>query len=129
MPVKRKKIFIICPVRGAKECEIKELEEYVSKLESNGHKVYYPPRDTKQDDPIGIRICSANKKAVMEADEVHVYWDDESEGSRFDLGMAFMANKPIILINKDRIKPTPRKSFKNVLLALDSKHKKKQKCF
>lgn len=42
-------------------------------------------------------------------------------GFLFDFGMAFMADKPIALTNRKKVKKTPHKSFQNVLLALDDK--------
>lgn len=118
-----KKIFLICPVREITEEENQFLQDYIAKLESQGHKVYYPPRDTNQDDPIGLNICSENRKAIKEADEIHIYWSGKSEGSRFDFGMTFMTEKPIVLINRDKIRRTPYKSFQNVLLELDAKYR------
>jgi len=118
-----KKIFLICPVRGINEEEAQFLQDYLSDLESKGHKVHYPPRDTNQNDPIGLNICSENRAAIRNADEIHIYYTSKSEGSKFDFGMLFMAEKPLILINKDKIKRTPHKSFENVLLELDAKYK------
>lgn len=115
----RKKIFIICPVRGASKMDKDTLETYVSCLEAMGCDVHYPPRDTYQKDPVGLRICSENREGIKWADEVHVYWTEGSEGSRFDLGMAFISGKPIYLINRNGVKKTPHKSIQNVLLGID----------
>ncbi len=48
-----------------------------------------------------------------------VFCNPASEVSRFDIGMSFMAEKPILLINRAEVQPTPEKSFNNVLLAPD----------
>lgn len=122
---KQKRVFIVCPVRGIEEEGKQFLQDYVSKLESQGHSVHYPPRDTKQDDPVGLRICSDNREAIEKSDEVHVYWSGKSEGTKFDLGMAFSEGKPVVLINRDKVESTPYKSFQNVLLELDSKYREK----
>ena len=114
------KIFLICPVRNITDDENRFLQDYISDLEKKGKKVHYPPRDTNQDDSIGLNICSENRDAIRNADEVHIYWNSTSSGSGFDFGMAFMIEKPIKLINKDKIEKTPYKSFQNVLLKLDS---------
>ncbi len=121
-----KKVFIICPVRGAAQKDSLFLETYVSMLEELGAEVHYPPRDTEQYDPrgLGYNICHENRDAMREADEVHVYWTKESEGSRFDLGMALMREKPVFLINKWDVERTPYKSIQNVLLGLDKKYSK-----
>lgn len=122
---KQKRVFIVCPVRGIEEDEKQFLQDYVSQLESQGHAVHYPPRDTKQDDPVGLRICSDNREAIEKSDEVHVYWSEKSEGTKFDLGMAFSEGKPIVLMNRDKAESTPYKSFQNVLLELDSIYREK----
>jgi len=116
-----KKIFLICPVRGVTDEEKEFLNNYLINLESTGYRVHYPPRDTNQDDPIGINICSQNRDAIKKADEIHIYWNSKSEGSLFDFGMAFMAEKPIRLINPE-ILQTDKKSFQNVLIALNKRY-------
>ena len=144
-----KKIFLICPVRYGKKLtrENKKIQEkikqYVEKLEKVGHKVYWPLRDTNQDDPIGLKICTDNGMAILDADEVHIWWywqekkwwqkliwwikEKKSTGSLFDFGMAFMLflilDKKIILANPKNVKPTKNKSFTNVLLSLHKKEK------
>lgn len=114
-----RKIFLICPVRKATDPEKEFLKRYVSELERQGHKVHYPKRNTNQNDPVGYDICSENRAAIENADEVHIYFNPESPGSLFDFGMAFMAKKPITFINAEDIPRTPEKSFQNVLHALD----------
>lgn len=120
--MKKKKIFLICPVRNFDEEEQKKIEEYVKNLENQGHEVYWPIRDTNQDDPIGIEICTDNGWAIIWADEIHIWWQPESEGSKFDFGMSFLCyildDKKIILANPDDVKRTTGKSFENVLLTL-----------
>ncbi len=120
-----RKIFLICPVRIISEAEKQYLEDYISRLETAGHKVHFPPRNTNQNDLVGLNICSENRAAIMGADEIHIYYNPKSEGSLFDFGMTFMADKPIKLINKYDIERTPYKSFQNVLLELDEKYKSK----
>lgn len=145
--MKNKKIFLICPVKYGKKLTRKhkkiqeKIKQYVEKQERLGRKVHWPPRDTDQNDPIGLRICTDNGKAILEADEIHIWWqwqekkwwqrwmwwikEKKSTGSLFDFGMGFMCyilgNKKIILANPEEVKPTEKKSFNNVLLALDSK--------
>lgn len=122
MGLEEKSIFVICPVREATEEEKKFIEDYVSMKEKEGYKVHYPKRDTDQTDPIGLRICRDNRNAIRDANEIHIYWNGKSKGSLFDIGMSFMAEKPIVLFNRDQVKKTPTKSFENVLLELDSQH-------
>lgn len=113
-------VFLICPVRDANPEQKKVMEEYITKLESEGKVVYYPARDTDQIDPIGYRICCDNRQAIFDSKEVHLFYDKTSQGSLFDLGMTFMADlimdKPIKLVNKDDIEITPHKSFGNMIV-------------
>lgn len=118
-----RRVFVICPVRGIDDREKQFLDSYVAGLESNGIGVHYPPRDTKQDDENGLNICSQNRKAIEDSDEVHIYYNPNSEGSKFDLGMAFMSKKPIKLINLKDVQRTPHKSFQNVLLELNTRYR------
>jgi nucleoside 2-deoxyribosyltransferase len=114
------KVFLICPVRGATDKETKEIDGYVKSLEDKGIEVYWPARDTCQTDPIGYAICCANWNAIREADEIHVWYNPTSQGSLFDLGMAFELCKPIFLANRKSVAPTDGKSFANFLLYLDA---------
>jgi hypothetical protein len=116
------KIFIICPVRNV-ELEVSEqLRVYVAGLEQAGHEVHWPSRDTDQSDDHGIGICITNCDAIIGADEVHIWWDPDSTGSKFDLGMLFALLrvglvKKVVMI--DPVSYTPLKSFENVLRALE----------
>lgn len=112
------RIFLICPVRDITNEEKVAIEKYVSELEQAGHLVHWPLRDTNQDDPIGLRICSDNRQAIVLADEVDVWWNATSKGSYFDLGMAFALGKKIILANPEAVQPTEGKSFGNMLIAI-----------
>lgn len=84
-----KQVYLICPVRGVSEEQTAELDEYVETLESWGWTVHYPPRDVNQEDPAGgINIFMAHLRAMLQSDEVHIFWDKTSSGSHADLGMA-----------------------------------------
>lgn len=112
-------IYVLCPVRKATEEEKQFLDQYVANLEADGHTVHYPPRDANQADPSGLEICTTHREALREADEAHLYWKGSetgqgSEGSVFDFGMIFMADKKVVLIND--VERTPHKSYTNVLL-------------
>lgn len=48
-------VGIICSVRSGADKEY--IEEYIKMLESKGVRVFYPSRDTNQEDSGGIRIC------------------------------------------------------------------------
>ena len=89
-----KKIFLICPVRKDDPVIQEKIERYVKKLEEDGYKVYWPKRDTEQDDPTGgYMICWANFQTMSDAEEVHIWYDESSNGSKFDMGGLFMLKK------------------------------------
>jgi hypothetical protein len=114
----QKRIYIICPVRNVKEHDKKNIEDYVRMEEAKGNKVFYPARDTIQDDGI-VNVLTSDREGMHKSNEVRVYYTEYSIGSIFDCGMAFMSYKPILLINREAVKPTPGKSFENFLLELD----------
>jgi nucleoside 2-deoxyribosyltransferase len=103
--------FLICPVRGH---STEETRAVVTGLETAGWVVHWPPRDTNQDDPTGLRICGTNLAAIRSADAVHVVWDGQSQGCLFDLGMAFALGKRVIPIHLPV--PTEGKSFQNMVV-------------
>ena len=109
-------IYLICPVRNCSEEVNKYMKLYVSKLERDGHEVHFPPRDVEQDQE-GYSICDAHRTAMLEADEVHFWWDPDSKGSHFDFGMAFMldAFKEVKFVTAKDIEETPHKSYSNVI--------------
>lgn len=104
------KICVICPVRNGTPIEVYDHVEY---LEGCGHEVYLPPRDTPQDNPVGFEICRKNCLAIQGAEEIHVYYEQTSQGIHFDLGMAFALRKPIYLINE--VEDKDGKSFIKVI--------------
>ena len=111
-----KRIFLICPVRNATPEQRNGIEAYINQQERMGNEVYYPARDTNQIDSTGgWRICSDNKCAICNADEVHIFWDDKSVGSIFDLGVAFALDKKLIVVNPESIDTSNTKSFHNVI--------------
>ena len=105
--------FLICPVRGVDQAEIRP---FVEALEADGWKVHWPPRDTNQDDHLGLRICTDNAKAIEVADVMHVIWDGKSQGCLFDLGVAFALRKRVIALSLPPA--TSGKSFQNMIVAL-----------
>lgn len=109
------KAFVICPVRNI-EPEFRDLLEQEIKRREKYFDVYYPARDTDQNDSCGLRICNDNLRAIKRAKIVFVAWDGKSQGSLFDLGMAFALKKEIIILH-DNLFPekTDGKSFANML--------------
>lgn len=102
--------FLICPVRGHEQAETQKI---VAELEAAGYQVHWPPRDTNQSDPTGLRICQDNYAAIEAAEVVHFVWDGKSQGCLFDLGMAFAMGKKVIPLSMPD--PTEGKSFQNMV--------------
>jgi hypothetical protein len=109
------KIYLICPVRKATPEYSQAARSYVAQLESLGHQVYWPTRDTDQIDPAGLRICKDNRGGIEAADEVHVIWDGQSQGSIFDLGIAFAMRKKIVPVIGSFPPRTEGKSIQNMV--------------
>jgi len=80
----------------------RQLDAYVDTLEADGALVYYPGRDSsiaKSHDE-ARELVAGQRDEIASADEVHVWWEPQSFGSHFDLGMAFAMGKPTVLVNK-----------------------------
>ncbi len=121
--VEKKKVYLICPVRGVSDDEKDFLDKYVAGLESSGFQVHYPPRDVEQNDSSGINIMISHREAMKNSDEVHAYWNGKSQGSYVDFGMFFMMkyfNQRLKFVLANEIQRTQHKSFENVLLDLES---------
>jgi hypothetical protein len=88
------------------------LKDYVERLEVDGHQVHWPYRDTDQT-ASGFDICLQNKMAILAADEVHVSYNSASQGTHFDLGMAFSVGKVIKVIHNETY--GPGKSFARMI--------------
>lgn len=123
------KIFFISPVRQVTEETKKACLEYVEKLEMKGHRVHWPIRDTDQSDPVGIKICDTNSRAILEADEIHVWFVPTSTGTHFDLGETYILirilgyKKKVVFVNRDefskKIEDMAARQMKDYLLVLD----------
>jgi nucleoside 2-deoxyribosyltransferase len=108
-----KKVFIICTVRGASDEYKKKLEDYVAKLEKEGCEVHLPHRDTNQE-ASGYEICMQNTRAITLAHEVHIFYNPDSQGTHFDMGVAFANGRKIVIVENIEYDPT-KKSFARML--------------
>lgn len=124
--------FLICTVREADDSDLAFLEKYVEEHAALGWNIYYPTRDTNQvDETEGYRICQDNNRAMRDSKTVSVYWTSKSQGTKFDLCMAFeqhrVSGKPIYLANRSTVEEMVaeqkaqgvKKSFEMALLKLD----------
>lgn len=98
------KIFLISPVRNATEEQRQEIEKYKNLCEQEKYKIHTQHVDTIQTDILGgYTICHQNANALATSSAVHIYYDQKSSGSMFDLGVVKALYKPLIIINKDKI--------------------------
>jgi nucleoside 2-deoxyribosyltransferase len=104
--------FLICSVRGASPETLAAQEQYVRDLEAQGFRVHYPPRDTDQTAP-GLEICRQNARAIAASDVVHVWYAPDSQGSHFDMGVAFALSKRIVIAHS--VPYGPGKSYPRML--------------
>jgi hypothetical protein len=119
------KIFLISPVARSTPELNERIRAYVAGLEATGAAVHWPARDTvQQDETGGLAICRTNFKAIMAADEVHIWYDETSGGSKFDMGGVFMLvemlgwRKRIIIPNAAELASDGGKSFLKVMQRL-----------
>lgn len=112
------RMFFLSPVSKITEDTRAELRRYVEGVEAQGMLVHWPLRDTHQL-ASGIMIFRQNIAALQDSDVVHVWWDPDTEGGKFDLGAAMMVGLDVTLVNGADIERTPEKSFTNVVLDLD----------
>ena len=106
------KVFVICTVRKANKGYIDKLNRYVHELEIGGANVHLPYRDTNQLES-GINICKQNREAILNSDEVHIFYNPDSQGTHFDMGMAFAFQKKIHVI--ENIKYKEGKSYPRMI--------------
>ena len=115
------KFNVIGPVRNSNPTQIKKIQEWVDMMECLEYSCYWSYRDTDQSMD-GLSICKANRAAMLESENVAIYYDTNSVGSHFDMGMLLMMTeiRPVglVIINEYELVRTPYKSFINTLLDL-----------
>ena len=72
---------------------------------------------------LAVPTCRTNFKAILESDQVHIWYVEDSSGSKFDIGGLFMLveilgyRKDIFIVNKQEAETldTGEKSFLKVI--------------
>lgn len=102
--VEENKIFLICPVRNADNETKKEIENYVKEKNNEGYNIHAPHLHTIQQDILGgYTICLQNANAIATSKRIDIYYDQNSTGSAFDLGVAYYLEKSIKVLNVEKI--------------------------
>lgn len=92
-------IYLICPVRNAAPEATELAADYVTALETQGHEVFFPMRNVDQHRWPVEKIIETEIEAIKTCDEVHIFWENSSRGSHFDLGAALALGKRIKLVH------------------------------
>ncbi|KYK26369.1 hypothetical protein AYK26_05240 [Euryarchaeota archaeon SM23-78] len=95
--------FLIYPEKEVTKKEKEHITQTVELIESYGLKVYFPLRDTNQKDLTGLNIYSQHREVIRKADAVRLYYNPTSQEIVFNLGMTFMLNKNLFIINSEAI--------------------------
>ncbi len=61
----------------------------------------------------------ATMDKIKSGNEIRIEWNPTDKEILSYFGMAFMANKRILLANREKVQPTPSKSYTNVILSID----------
>ena len=99
--MEKKRIHIICPVKNVTEEQQKEIDDYCKQLEDEGYEVHNPVYAVEQEDPTGgLNICLGHYRSMVDPKtaRIDIFWDDDSKGSHFDLGMVFALGKEVKLV-------------------------------
>jgi hypothetical protein len=123
LSINNMKIHFICPVRNVTPEQQKEIDDYAEQLESEGHTVHNPKYAVDQDDETGgYNICKAHLESMKQADRVDIFWDKDSKGSHFDLGMAFALNKSIKIVRMQDPDDMNGKSYTKVMQEMEKRN-------
>lgn len=93
------RVFLIHPVRDKSDAVTQIVEAVHAAVAGTDTTIYDPSLHTNQRDAVGLRICRDNLEAIRNADQVWLIWDGLSQGSLFDLGMAFALGKSLRVIS------------------------------
>ena len=119
--MKKKKIFLICPVARVTPKQLKQITRHIRQRERDGYKVHWPYRDTNQDDLSGgFEICRRNFAEIMRAEIIDIWYDETSGGSKFDMGGVFMLamlghEKKVNIVNEKSAAQADKKNKKSFL--------------
>ncbi len=121
--------FLICPVRRATEEQKVKINNYLIDNEQNAKTVHYPERDTNQIDSIGYRICLDNANAIVNSQGVHIFYDQKSTGTLFDLGVAYYQQflnpeREFKVLNEDEIIFNPEDFGDGIVLKMKNMHER-----
>lgn len=108
-------VYMVCPTNRMDESQVKQLVDYIKKLEMEGKKVYCPLKDDDQNDYGSNKMYLNHKNIIMNSKEIHIWWIESSEEIVFDLGIAWGLSKRLIIANAIGTNPGQTKSFLNLI--------------
>jgi hypothetical protein len=91
------KIVVICPVRAAEPGRTLLIKAHIAGLRDEGHTVFSYWDTPMEACPTGAEILFGHLGAMVDADVVHVFWDETSRGCHFELGTAVALNKFLVI--------------------------------
>lgn len=100
--------FLIFPFRKANEEAKTMAGVLLNNIEKCGFNAYYPARDTNQEDYYSYRVGIDNANAISNARNIYLYYDRNSIGTIFDLGVAYYfqvkyPNRTFLVMKEEQI--------------------------
>lgn len=93
------KIVVVCSIRALPTPEhTTEVQTYITGLRAAGHEVFSYWDTEMGECPTGAGILFPHLEAIRACDAVHLFWDDASRGSHFELGTAVALWKPLVFL-------------------------------
>ncbi|MGV8171984.1 MAG: hypothetical protein ACP5OA_04795 [Candidatus Woesearchaeota archaeon] len=100
LPIERR-IVLLHSVRGAGSEEPEFITEYAKKQENQGNALYIPKKfNFQKDETGGIAICNTMRYVIQNSGNAAIGYNPDSEGTKFDYGMALFLDRPITLLNQ-----------------------------
>jgi nucleoside 2-deoxyribosyltransferase len=113
------RIYVISPVQTSTPENLARVKTYIEKMEFEGNAMFWPLRDVDQTLPLE-KIAEIEIFQIRIADRVDIFWNKESKGSHFDLGVSIALDKPLRLV-ESFLPDTPNaKTYEKVINHLEA---------
>jgi len=102
LPQNRRIVLLHSVRNAAAPGEQESIAKYVEEQNKQGNGVYIPKIHNFQEDKTGgIAICNTMRYVISHCGQVAIGYNPESEGTKFDYGMALFLDRPIVLLNPE----------------------------